>query len=50
MIAKEILKDLISFNTVNDKENTSIINYIENILKNKGFKLENKSKCFLNVQ
>ena len=32
MIAKEILKDLISFNTVNDKENTSIINYIENIL------------------
>ncbi len=47
MIAKEILKDLISFNTVNDKENTSIINYIENILKNKGFKLENKSKCLV---
>jgi acetylornithine deacetylase len=47
MSAKEILKNLVSFNTVNDKENIVIINYIEKILKDKGFRLESKSKCLI---
>ena len=44
---KEILKDLISFNTIKDKENKKIINYIENYLKKLGFSTEYKSKCLV---
>ena len=33
MSSKEILKKLISYNTVNDRENKDIINYIEQYLK-----------------
>ena len=44
---KEILKDLISFNTINDKDNSKIINYIENYLKGLGFTTEYKSKCLV---
>lgn len=40
----EILKDLVNFNTVRDKENSNIIEYIENILKQKGFVTEYKGK------
>ena len=40
----EILKDLVKFNTIKDKENEEIINYIENYLKNLGFKTESKTK------
>lgn len=47
MSAKDILKDLIKFNTVKDKENEAIMNYIEKQLKNKGFKTEYKSKCLI---
>lgn len=47
MSSKDILKDLISFNTINDKENKKIINYIEKYLKNIGFKTEYKSKCLV---
>lgn len=47
MLAKDILKDLISFNTVNDQENKEIINYIEKYLTNIGFKTEYKSKCLV---
>ena len=47
MDAKNILKDLIQFNTIKDKENTQIIKFIENILKQKGFKTEYKSKCLV---
>lgn len=47
MSAKNILKELIKFNTVNDKENQSIMNYIEKLLQNKGFKTEYKSKCLI---
>lgn len=47
MEVKQILKDLVKFNTINDKENKEIINYIERILKNKGFKVEYKSKCLV---
>ena len=47
MGAKDILKDLIGFNTEKDKENTKIINYIERLLINKGFETEYKSKCLI---
>jgi len=47
MSAKEILKDLIGFDTVKDKDNKDIMNYIEQLLKNKGFKTEYKSKCLI---
>ena len=40
----QILKDLVKFNTIKDKENKSIIQYIEKILKEKGFKTEYKGK------
>ena len=36
----KILKDLIKFNTIKDKENKEILNYIEKILLNKGLKNE----------
>ncbi len=47
MSSKEILKDLISFNTINDKENKEIMNYIEKYLKTIGFTTEYKSKCLV---
>ncbi len=40
----KILKDLVSFNTIKDKENKKIVNYIENLLKEKGFTTEYKTK------
>ena len=40
----EILKDLVKFNTIKDKENKQIIDYIEQYLLNLGFKTENKGK------
>ena len=43
----KILNDLISFNTINDKENNKIINYIENYLKGLGFKTEYKTKVLV---
>ncbi len=39
----KILKDLISFNTIKDKENKEIINYIEEYLINLGFITEYES-------
>lgn len=47
MSSKEILKKLISYNTVNDKENKYIVNYIERYLKKYGFKTEYKSNCLV---
>ena len=47
MNSKDILKDLISFNTISDKDNKLIINYIEKYLKNIGFKTDYKSKCLV---
>lgn len=47
MQAKEILKELIKFDTYKDKDNKKIINYIQKILENKGFKTEYKSKCLV---
>ena len=40
----KILKDLVKFNTIKDKENEKIINYIEKYLKNMGFKTQYKTK------
>lgn len=40
----QILKDLVQFNTIKDKENEQIINYIENYLQSLGFKTEYKTK------
>ena len=47
MNSKEILRDLVKFNTINDKDNIDIINYIENYLQKLGFKTEYKSKCLV---
>ena len=47
MNSKEILKKLISYNTVNDRENKDIINYIEQYLKEFEFKTEYKSNCLV---
>ena len=47
MNSKKILKKLISYNTVNDRENKDIINYIEQYLKEFGFKTEYKSNCLV---
>ena len=40
MTAREILKDLIAFNTIEDKENHEIMAYIEDYLKPLGFTVE----------
>lgn len=47
MSSKEILKKLISYNTVNDRKNKDIINYIEQYLKEFGFRTEYKSNCLV---
>lgn len=39
-----ILKDLVKFNTIKDKDNKEIINYLESYLKKLGFKTEYKTK------
>jgi len=43
----KILKDLIKFNTIKDKENAEVINYLEKILKELNFKTEYKEKCLI---
>lgn len=43
----KILKDLIKFNTVKDKENKEIIDYIERYLLNLNFKTEYKGKYLI---
>ena len=40
----KILRELVSFNTIQDKENKNVIDYIEEILTIKGFKTEYKDK------
>ena len=44
MQSKEILRNLIKFDTYKDKENERTMNYIQQILEKKGFKLEYKRK------
>ena len=40
----KILEDLVKFNTIKDKSNKEIINYIERYLTKLGFKTESKTK------
>lgn len=47
MKAKEILKNLVKYNTIQDRENEKINNYIESLLKSKGFKTEQKNKVLI---
>lgn len=47
MRIEELLSDLIKINTVNDFENDKIIDYLENYLKEIGFKTEYKTKCLV---
>jgi len=47
MQAKEILKELIKYDTFKDKENLEIMKYIQGILEEKGFKLDYRSKCLI---
>ena len=43
----EVLSELIKFNTIKDKKNIEIINYLEKILKSLNFKTEYKDKCLI---
>lgn len=47
MNSKKILNKLVSYNTINDKDNKKIINYIEEYLQKFGFRTEYKSKCLV---
>lgn len=47
MQAKEILENLVRFNTYKDKENREIMDYIQKLLIGKAFDLEYKSKCLV---
>ena len=47
MKVEDILNDLIKINTVNDLENSKIIDYLEDYLKKIGFKTEYKTKCLV---
>lgn len=47
MQAKEILRNLIKFDTYKDNENSNIMNFIQRILERKGFKVDYKSKCLI---
>ena len=40
----KVLKDLVKFNTIKDKDNKEIINYLENYLKEIGFTTEYKTR------
>ena len=47
MEAKELLKYLVSYNTIRDKENVEIMNYIENYLKSYNFTTKRVEKCLI---
>ena len=49
MRAKEILKKLVSFNTINDKENKEIMDYIEEYLKQYNF-ITKREKKWMKIQ
>ena len=42
-----ILKDLVSFNTIKDKENKKFLNYVEQFLSKLGFKTLKKEKYLI---
>lgn len=43
----DILNDLVKFNTIDDKENKEIIDYIESVLKSKNFRTDYKGKYLI---
>ena len=43
----DILKDLVSFNTIKDKENQKFLNYVEQVLSKLGFKTLKKEKYLI---
>lgn len=43
----EILKDLVKFDTIKDKENKEILDYIQNYFENLGFKIEKREKYLI---
>lgn len=47
MEAKEILKNLVSYNTIKDKENKEIMDYIEGYLKEYNFEIKRVNKCLI---
>lgn len=47
MDVKDILKDLVSFNTIKDKQNKEIMDYIDNYLKKYDFKTKRINKCLI---
>ena len=47
MKGREILNDLVSFNTIRDKENKEIMDYIENYLKGYNFETKRVEKCLI---
>ncbi len=47
MNTKEILKKLVSYNTIKDEQNIEIMDFIENYLKKYNFKTERIDKCLV---
>lgn len=47
MDVKEILKKLVSYNTIKDGQNKEIMNFIENYLKKYGFNVKRINKCLI---
>ena len=47
MTLEEILKKLVSYNTIKDKQNKEILDFIESYLKKYNFKTERIDKCLL---
>ena len=47
MESKEILRKLVSYNTIIDKENKEILDFIENYLKEYGFQTKRRKKCLI---
>ena len=45
MEAKKILKDLVAINTIADKDNNRIMDYIDSFLSNLGFEIERKKNA-----
>ena len=44
---EEVLENLVKCNTINDKENKKILDYIENTLASLGFKTEKRDKFLI---
>ena len=47
MQAKDILAKLVSFNTIEDRDNSAILDFIEKYLADLGFRTDYRSKCLI---